>query len=59
MPKQRRVRLFRVGRDQAVQIPLEFELPGNEAIMHRHGGRLVIEPMRRRGLVVCSDDEAA
>jgi antitoxin VapB len=26
-------------------------LPGDEAIMHRDGDRLVIEPVRRRGLV--------
>lgn len=31
--------------------PVEFELPGNEAIMHRDGERLVIEPVRKRGLV--------
>jgi antitoxin VapB len=34
-----------------VRIPVEFELPGDEAIMHRDGDRLVIEPLRRRGLV--------
>jgi antitoxin VapB len=28
-----------------------FELPGDEAIMHRDGERLVIEPVRKRGLV--------
>jgi antitoxin VapB len=32
-------------------IPVEFELPGDEAIMHRDGDRLVIEPVRKRGLV--------
>jgi antitoxin VapB len=48
---QRRVRLFRNGRNQAVRIPVEFELPGNEAIMHRDGDRLVIEPVRKRGLI--------
>jgi antitoxin VapB len=51
MAKQRRVKLFRNGRNQAVRIPVEFELPGNEAIMHRDGDRLVIEPVRKRGLV--------
>jgi antitoxin VapB len=51
MPEQRHVRLFRNGRNQAVRIPVEFELPGDEAIMHRDGDRLVIEPARRRGLV--------
>jgi antitoxin VapB len=51
MAEQRHVRLFRNGRNQAVRIPVEFELPGDEAIMHRDGERLVIEPMRKRGLV--------
>jgi antitoxin VapB len=51
MTEPRHVKLFRNGRDQAVRIPVEFELPGNEAIMHRDGDRLVIEPVRRRGLV--------
>ncbi|MBN8987879.1 MAG: AbrB/MazE/SpoVT family DNA-binding domain-containing protein [Rhizobiales bacterium] len=51
MSERRHVRLFRNGRNQAVRIPVEFELPGDEAIMHREGGRLVIEPVRKRGLV--------
>jgi antitoxin VapB len=51
MAEQRHVRLFRNGRNQAVRIPVEFELPGNEAIMHRDGNRLVIEPVRKRGLI--------
>jgi len=51
MSGQRHVRLFRNGRNQAVRIPVEFELPGDEAIMHRDGDRLVIEPVRKRGLI--------
>jgi antitoxin VapB len=51
MADQRHVKLFRNGRNQAVRIPVEFELPGDEAIMHRDGDRLVIEPVRKRGLV--------
>lgn len=51
MSGQRHVRLFRNGRNQAVRIPVEFELPGDEAIMHRDGDRLVIEPVRKRGLL--------
>jgi antitoxin VapB len=51
MAEQRHVRLFRNGRNQAVRIPVEFELPGDEAIMHRDGDRLVIEPVRKRGLL--------
>ena len=51
MSEQRHVRLFRNGRNQAVRIPVEFELPGDEAIMHHDGERLVIEPLRKRGLV--------
>jgi antitoxin VapB len=51
MAEQRHVKLFRNGRNQAVRIPVEFELPGDEAIMHRDGDRLVIEPASKRGLV--------
>jgi len=51
MSEQRHVKLFRNGRNQAVRIPVEFELPGDEAIMHRDGERLVIVPVRKRGLV--------
>ena len=51
MGKLRHVRLFRNGRNQAVRIPVEFELPGDEAIMHRDGEKLVIEPVRKRGLL--------
>ena len=49
--ESRPVKLFRNGRNQAVRIPVEFELPGNDAIMHRDGDRLIIEPTRKRGLV--------
>jgi antitoxin VapB len=51
MSERKHVRLFRSGRNQAVRIPVEFELPGHEAIMHRDGDRLVIEPVRKRGLI--------
>jgi antitoxin VapB len=41
----RYVRLFKVGRDLAVRIPREFELPGDTAMM-RKGSRLILEPVR-------------
>ena len=44
MSAPRRVKLFRNGRNQAVRIPGEFELPGDEAILRNEGERLVIEP---------------
>lgn len=51
MTTERHVRLFRNGRNQAVRIPREFELQGNEAIMRREGDRLVIEPVATDGLM--------
>jgi antitoxin VapB len=51
MSEQKRVRLFRSGCKQAVCIPVEFELPGDEAIMHRDGDRLVIELASKRRLI--------
>ena len=50
MGYERRVKLFRNGRNQAVRIPREFELPGEDAVMRREGDRLIIEPQRKRSL---------
>lgn len=47
----RNVKLFKNGRNQAVRIPREFELPGEEAIMYRDGDKLIIEPKPRRSLL--------
>ena len=41
----RPVRLFRNGANQAVRIPKEFELPGKDALIHREGNKLIIEPV--------------
>jgi len=51
MDGDRHVKLFRNGRNQAVRIPREFELPGTDAIMRKEGDRLVIEPARRKSLL--------
>ncbi len=40
---ERHVKLFKNGRNQAVRIPREFELPGEDAIMRKEGDRLIIE----------------
>jgi antitoxin VapB len=51
MTDWRRVKLFRNGRNQAINIPVGYELPGDAAIMRRDGERLIIEPVRKRGLI--------
>jgi antitoxin VapB len=51
MSRQRRVRLFRTGGNQVVRIPAEFALPSDVVIISRDRHRLVIEPLRKRGLV--------
>jgi antitoxin VapB len=51
MESRRHVRLFRNGRNQALRIPREMELEGEEAIIYREGDRLIIEPMRKGGLL--------
>jgi antitoxin VapB len=45
------VRLFRNGRNQAVRIPREFELPGQDAVIRKDGPRLIIEPAPPRSLL--------
>ena len=51
MDQERHVKLFRNGRNQAVRIPREFELPGEDAIIRKEGSRLVIEPILGRSLL--------
>jgi antitoxin VapB len=51
MAIERKVRLFRNGRNQAVRIPRDLELPGSEALLRKEGDRLVIEPMPRPSLL--------
>jgi antitoxin VapB len=51
MIPERRVKLFKNGRNQAVRIPREFELPGSDAIMRKDGERLVIEPALPQSLM--------
>jgi antitoxin VapB len=51
MGEERHVRLFRNGRNQAVRIPVEFEFPGNDAVMRKVGDKLIIEPEKKSSLV--------
>ncbi|HWA80751.1 MAG TPA: AbrB/MazE/SpoVT family DNA-binding domain-containing protein [Acetobacteraceae bacterium] len=48
---ERYVKLFKNGRNQAVRIPREFELPGEDAIMRKEGERLIIEPAPPKSLL--------
>jgi antitoxin VapB len=46
--QSRSVRLFRNGRSQAIRIPREFALPGNEATITRdRKGRLIVEAAKK------------
>ena len=47
----RRVRLFRNGRNQAVRIPRDMELPGDEAVIYQQGDRLILEPVTPTSLL--------
>ena len=51
MRTERHVRLFKNGKNQALRIPREFELPGNEAIIRKEGNLLILEPLPRPSLL--------
>lgn len=42
---ERQVRLFRNGRNQALRIPRDLELPGRAATLRKEGSRLIVEPV--------------
>lgn len=48
---ERHVRLFRNGRNQALRIPRELEIEGDEAILRKEGDRLIVEPIRKGRLL--------
>lgn len=47
----RHVKIFRNGRNQAIRIPREFELEGDEAIIRKEGNRLIVEPVQKGKLL--------
>ena len=51
MTYERHVKLFKNGRNQAVRIPREFELPGEDAVMRKDGERLIIEASPPKSLL--------
>jgi antitoxin VapB len=51
MQTERHVRLFKNGRNQALRIPREYELPGDEAVIRKEGTKLIIEPIQQRSLL--------
>jgi antitoxin VapB len=44
MNQTKTANLFRNGRNQAIRIPVEFEMPGKEVTIIKDGDRLIIEP---------------
>ena len=52
----RSVRIFRNGRSQAIRIPREFALPGEEATITRdEHGRLIVEATKKPSLTELLD----
>jgi antitoxin VapB len=51
MQTERHVKLFKNGRNQALRIPREYELPGDEAVIRKEGAKLIIEPVQHRSLL--------
>ncbi|MDD2745992.1 MAG: antitoxin [Acidithiobacillus ferrooxidans] len=50
--RPREAKLFRNNRSQVVRIPVEFELPGDRVLIHREGGKLIIEPVNRPSNII-------
>lgn len=43
-PRQARAKLFRNGRSQAVRLPKEFRMPGDDVIIQRDGEVVMLRP---------------
>jgi antitoxin VapB len=51
MHTERHIRLFRNGSNQALRIPRDLELPGNDAVIRKEGDRLIVEPVKKPSLL--------
>ncbi len=51
MQTDRHIRLFRNGTNQALRIPRDLELPGNEAVIRKEGDRLLVEAVKKPSLL--------
>ena len=51
LPAARQARLFRNDCSRAVRIPADWEPPGDRAAIRRDRERLILEPLRPRGLL--------
>ncbi|HTM79103.1 MAG TPA: AbrB/MazE/SpoVT family DNA-binding domain-containing protein [Devosia sp.] len=49
--------LFRNGRNQAVRIPVEFEMPGTEVTIRKEGDKLVLEPKAKKMTLIEAFDQ--
>lgn len=49
MPRRFTAKLFRTGGSQAIRLPKECQMPGDEVTVIREEGRLIVEPASRRG----------
>lgn len=54
----RHIKLFKNGRNQAVRIPREFELSGEDAIIWREGDKLIIEAAPPKSLLALLSEMA-
>lgn len=51
MSAAKKVSLFRNGANQAVRIPKEFDLAGNQVMLRREGNMLILEPISQKSLL--------
>jgi antitoxin VapB len=42
-------KIFKNGGSQAIRLPKECQMPGEEVAIVREGNRLIVEPINRRG----------
>jgi antitoxin VapB len=55
MSSTRHVKIVRLGDRQTIQLPAEFELPGDEALIRKDGDSVVLEPIKKHGLLELLD----
>ena len=47
----RQIKIIRLGDRQAIELPPEFELPGEEVVVYKDGDNIILRPVKSLSLI--------
>lgn len=51
MSTTRQIKIIRLGDRQTIELPPEFELPGDEVVLYKDGDNIILRPVKSLSLI--------